>query len=173
MDTDVNAISAWIEEQQQRFFGKYRGLVESVDDPEGLGRIKARVPELFHDKISPWCLPCSPMAGTNYGWVSLPKLGDGVWIEFEAGDLSRPIWSGFWWAKNEIPTGEESERRGLWTPAGHLISFDDKKSEIEIRHSEGGRILIGANEIEVSVAGQKMTINSSGFNFNNGSLTVT
>ena len=33
----------------------------------------------------------------------MPEVQVGVWIEFEAGDASRPIWTGCWWASGEMP----------------------------------------------------------------------
>lgn len=86
-----------------RFYGKYRGIVTDNDDPENLGRIRARVPEVLQDVISGWALPCTPYAGSGTGQFTVPPLDAGVWIEFEAGDVSRPIWSGCWWGAGELP----------------------------------------------------------------------
>src|SRR6185503_16349991 len=80
-----------------RFYGKYRGFVQDVSDPETRGRITATVPEVLGEEVSGWALPVSPFAGANHGVVLLPEVGNGVWIEFEAGDPSRPLWIGGWW----------------------------------------------------------------------------
>ena len=42
------------------------------------------------------------------GFFAVPPVGAGVWIEFEAGDVSRPIWSGAWWATGEVPMDEKA-----------------------------------------------------------------
>jgi hypothetical protein len=76
------------EQTRSRYFGKYRGLVQDVEDPETLGRLRAQVPEVYGDADSPWAFPVVPFAGPNHGLVLLPEVGDGVWIEFEAGDRS-------------------------------------------------------------------------------------
>ncbi len=34
-----------------RHFGKYRGLVRDVADPDGLGRIRAEVPAVYDDQL--------------------------------------------------------------------------------------------------------------------------
>ena len=39
---------------QRRFYGKYRGLVRDNQDPRGMGRIRADVPEVLEDQVSPW-----------------------------------------------------------------------------------------------------------------------
>jgi hypothetical protein len=44
----------------------------------------------------------------NKGWekdkglLLIPEPGDGVWIEFEAGDPNWPIWSGCLWEHGEL-----------------------------------------------------------------------
>jgi hypothetical protein len=40
------------------------------------------------------------------GFYAVPQFGTGVWIEFEAGDPSRPVWSGCWWGAAQIPLSE-------------------------------------------------------------------
>ena len=89
-----------------RFYGKYRGLVMINVDPDSRGRLKALVPEVLGEVPSSWALPCAPYAGTGSGFFAVPPIGAGVWIEFEAGDVSRPIWSGAWWASGELPKDE-------------------------------------------------------------------
>src|SRR3989442_8011649 len=89
------------------FFGKYRGLVTNNIDPLGLGRIQAIVPEVLGENPSSFALPCAPYAGTGAGQFTIPPIGAGVWIEFEAGDVSRPVWSGWWWSSCEGPMDEK------------------------------------------------------------------
>lgn len=82
------------------YFGKFRGLVTDNVDPEGLGRVRAMVPGVLGDEESPWALPCVCVVGC----LPLPRIGGGIWIEFESGDPSRPIWSGlFWTSPDEVP----------------------------------------------------------------------
>ena len=88
-------------------FGKYRGLVLAANDPERLGRIRASVPALGLDL--PWALPCVPGAGPGSGHLVLPPVGAAVWIEFEAGDVDHPIWSGGFWQQGESPASVEGQ----------------------------------------------------------------
>ena len=80
---------------RNRFYGKYRGSVTDVD--ASTLRIKAKVPAVLGDQESGWCMPCVPYAGKNVGMAFLPEQGSGVWIEFEGGDVSYPIWTGCYW----------------------------------------------------------------------------
>lgn len=90
-----------------RYFGKYRGLVATpVPDPTFRGRIQVLVPAVLGEQIV-WAMPCVPYAGRNVGFHMLPPPGAGVWVEFEAGDPSYPIWSGCYWAQGEVPPTDE------------------------------------------------------------------
>lgn len=151
VDTDVEKLVDKLDKfERTHFFGKYRGIVQKVDDPEKLGRIIAKVPEVYDDKDTNWALPSVPFAGKKHGLVVLPEVGDGVWIEFEAGDVSRPIWGGTWWAKGEMPEPAGTKTRVLVTSIGHKVILDDDKKEIKILHYGGSEILMTDSDIKVS-----------------------
>jgi len=117
-----------VEALDNRYYGKFRGFVHRTDDPLNVGRIQAIVPRLFNaDTPTGWASPCTPYAGPDQGFYAVPELGSAVWIEFEEGDLSRPIWSGMWWGNPHhedvgVPTATASEhtRRGSEVPQ-HLL----------------------------------------------------
>jgi hypothetical protein len=90
--------------EQARYFGKYRGTVVNPLDPERLARLQATVPDVLGTEPTTWAMPCVPFAGTRTGFLALPPVGAGVWIEFEQGDPDYPIWSGCWWGSAaELP----------------------------------------------------------------------
>jgi len=126
-----------------RFFGKYRGLVAINVDPLSLGRLKAMVPEVLGEIPSSWALPCAPYAGTGAGFFAVPPIGAGVWIEFEAGDVSRPIWTGAWWATGEVPMDEKGipaqapTTKIFRTEFGLLMAYDDLAQTITISDALG------------------------------------
>jgi hypothetical protein len=91
-----------------QMFGKYRGRVLDVEDPQGLGRIRAEVLALQGVELG-WALPCIPGAGPGSGHLVLPPAGASVWIEFEAGALDVPIWSGGFWQDGEAPATVERQ----------------------------------------------------------------
>ena len=85
----------------KKFFGKYRGVVINNVDPMQMGRIQAKVPEF---SALGWAMHCVPRNDSKKVGSALPEMGAGVWIEFEQGDLNRPIWTGcFYGSAAEIP----------------------------------------------------------------------
>ena len=98
-----NTVEALVEHAGRRFYGKYRGIVTDIGDPNDQCRIRATVPAVLGEHPCGWAMPAAPFAGDGHGMVLLPRVGSGVWIEFEAGNLDAPIWSGAWWARAQRP----------------------------------------------------------------------
>lgn len=135
-------VASEAERRVDRFFGKYRGLVAVNVDPESRGRIKALVPEVLGESPSSWALPCAPYAGTGAGFFSVPMVGAGVWIEFEAGDVSRPVWTGTWWASGEVPLDEKGAQAQpttkIWrSDFGLIVALDDTAQTVTLSDSAG------------------------------------
>lgn len=156
--TIESTVQAVADRQTDRFYGKYRGLVLDNNDPMMRGRIMATVPEVLGVVPSGWAEPCVPYAGTTSGFYALPPIGGGVWIEFEAGDPSRPVWTGCWWATGETPLNETLApptpfRKILRTETGLQVSLDDLTQTIKITDVAGlnmvsVKVLEGTVEIQ-------------------------
>jgi uncharacterized protein involved in type VI secretion and phage assembly len=157
----------------ERCFGKYRGLVDQVGTEDKLGLITATVPEVLGIEVTPWARPAVPFAGPNHGLLALPEQGDGVWIEFEAGDLSKPIWTGCWWGDNEIPQPGDEKVRVFATSTGHKLVFDEDADEVFLEHGGGPSIKLTANDITLTVGSKTIVISGSGVTVNGGALEVT
>ncbi len=139
------------EQQRSQFYGKYRGVVSDTNDPENMGRIRARVPEVLDNIESPWALPCAPWSGDGMGAYSIPPVDAGVWIEFEAGDPSRPVWTGCWWSADQLPKDEGGTSvtpavKIIRTESGMMLSMNDETEVISLSDKNGSNIL----KIEVS-----------------------
>jgi uncharacterized protein involved in type VI secretion and phage assembly len=143
----VERLVAELSEQvRRRFYGKYRGIVQDTDDPRGMGRIRAQVPEVLDEETSPWALPCVPFAGDGLGQHTIPPVGAAVWIEFEAGDPSRPIWTGCWWGEGQVPesnqgTPAQPPLKIIRTEAGLMVSMDDDGQVIDVSDEDGSNLL--------------------------------
>ncbi|HEX2254003.1 MAG TPA: phage baseplate assembly protein V [Thermoanaerobaculia bacterium] len=158
----------------ERFFGKYRGTVTDDQDPRDQGRVRATVPEVLGDEPTGWALPCAPYGGDGVGLFTVPPPGTLVWVEFEGGDPSRPIWSGCWWSEGQVPAGAKREQKVWKTAAGHTITLDDAAGgeRIEIVEAGGARVVLDAAGVEISKGGQKIALTSGSVSVNGGALEV-
>lgn len=158
------SIASLIGQQTSRHYGKYRGIVTNNQDPKNLGRIKARVPEVLGDVETGWALPCAPYAGDSSGVYTVPEPGAGVWIEFEAGDVSRPIWSGCWWGENQLPKNESSTAatpplKIIRSEKGLMVTLDDNSQTITLSDKNGSNLLtIKAQQGQVKILGTAKVI---------------
>lgn len=83
-----------------KYFGKYRGIVVDIDDPEKRGRIRVKCPTVLgKTNISNWALPCFPPRQ-----FVLPQVNDLVWMEFEGGYRDEPIWTGVFYTIDQFST---------------------------------------------------------------------
>jgi uncharacterized protein involved in type VI secretion and phage assembly len=93
-----------ISEEPVRFYGKHRGLVLNNVDPMQRGRIQVQVLDVTGLAPASWAEPCFPCGGMQYGFIAIPMIGAGVWVEFEQGDPDRPIWTGCYYGNaGELP----------------------------------------------------------------------
>lgn len=165
------------------YFGKYRGTVLNNVDPMQTGRILAQCPAVTGLLPTTWVTPCVPIAGTQAGMYVVPTIGSAVWIEFEAGDLRHPIWSGgFWGSVADVPAlalagvpaspslvlqtqGQNTLAiSDLPGPAGGLLLKGRTGAFISI--SEAGIIISNGQGAIITMTGPVVTVNS-------GALVVT
>jgi hypothetical protein len=96
-----------------------------------------------------------------------------VWIEFEAGDVSRPIWTGCWWGDGQLPNQATPPIKVLKTVSGHTITLDDESGKIEITDKSGGKIVMTQSSIEIIKGGSNVKLTESSVTVNDGALEVT
>ncbi|PZV11727.1 MAG: hypothetical protein DCF22_13850 [Leptolyngbya sp.] len=159
-----------LERVRNRFYGKYRGAVTEVD--ASTMRIKAKVPSVLGPQPTGWCMACVPYAGAAVGIAFLPEIGSGVWIEFEGGDVSYPIWSGCYWRSDEYPEDAAEQVKVIVTQSGHKILLDDDASTITITDSNENKITLESSGITLEQGGKKINISTSQVNVNDGALEV-
>lgn len=160
-----------VERAGRSLYGKYRGIVTDVDDPENQCRIRVRVAALGDIALG-WALPAAPFAGDGHGFVMLPSVGAGVWVEFEAGHIDAPIWSGGWWSGGQRPDPQGSRVRVIVSETGHKLVLDDDAGEVRITHGEGPEIKVTGSEITLTVGACQITIANDNISLNNGLIKV-
>jgi uncharacterized protein involved in type VI secretion and phage assembly len=113
------------------------------------------------------------------GFFSLPKVGSGVWIEFEHGDPDRPIYVGAWWGSvAEIPTdllAPPYKKLMIKTEGGNSILLDDTPGigGITLETAGGQKISLTPISIEIDNGmGGKIKMMGPQVSVNDGALEV-
>ena len=164
-------ITEILERVRNRFYGKYRGAVTDVD--AATMRIKAKVPSVLGETASGWCMACVPYAGDGFGHAFLPEIGSGVWIEFEAGDVSYPVWTGCYWRQGEAPPDATADARAIVTKAGHKLVFDDAAGSITLTDSNDNSVKMDSSGVTLTCGGGKIVVADGKVTVNDSSLEVT
>jgi len=173
MALDEQTLMDILDRLRNRYFGKYRGTVTDVNDPNNLGRIKANVPAVLGDTPTGWCMPCVPYAGSNVGIAFLPETGSGVWIEFEGGDVSYPIWTGCYWRDGEIPSEVAPNVKVIKTTAPHTLQMDDGQNSISLTDPSQNSAALNSSGITLTgLAVSTIVIDDTEVNINDGALEV-
>lgn len=141
-----------VEKVERRFYGKYRGIVMNNQDPKMLGRLKVKVPSVLGDDVvTGWATPCSPYGGAaDQGFLFIPDLKAGVWVEFEEGDLEFPIWAGTFWSKpnseSELPKPNQgsdgSEQSSIQNPPTSKIIKTAKGHTLQMEDADGSEMIL-------------------------------
>ena len=158
-----------VESIRGRFYGKYRGIVTQVD--ASTMRIKAKVPSVYGDTESGWALPCVPYAGDSVGFAFLPEVDSAVWIEFEGGNVSFPIWTGGFWLSQQAPSDAQPAVKAIVTKQLKML-FDDDQDSITIQDSNGNSVTLDSSGITLTRGSQTIQLSDSEINVNNGALEV-
>jgi uncharacterized protein involved in type VI secretion and phage assembly len=172
--------------QQYRYYGKYRGTVTDWVDPDKMGRIQVRLENIYGTKETGPAYPCTPYAGKGVGFMFVPPKGAHVWVEFEDGDPSKPIYSGcFWNTSDEVPTDDNGDdysypdSKMIKTPFATMI-FDAKstgeKQKIVIKTNNTkpkSKITISEKEIVLELEPSTIRITSSSVTVNESALEIT
>lgn len=176
-----------VDQVKNRYFGLYRGSVMDTADSTERGRLKVSVPAVLDDKQL-WAMPCVPYAGAGIGFYALPPAGTGVWIQFEGGDPSYPVWTGFFWADGELPD-ESNEAIKIWKTDSLTVRLDDGAKEIMVNADDTAQVIISdmvehtvgstthttdnSGIVSASSGTGKVEVTSSGVKVNNGAWEVS
>lgn len=170
-----------------KFYGKYRGTVLNNVDPEQRGRLMLSIPDVLGAVPSSWAEPCVPLAGPTgppMGVYLVPPIGAGVWVEFEHGDPSYPIWTGCrWGATSDIPPLAKaglpvSPNVVMQTLGQHMLMISDMPPTpatggIVLKSATGAMIVVNDSGIYISNGkGATITLVGPTVTVNNGALVV-
>ena len=166
-------------DSRSHYYGKYRGTVVDNRDPTTRGRLRVTVPAVL-GPVAVWAMPCVPYAGPSLGFYTMPELGTGVWVEFEGGDVSYPVWSGFFWDDGDIDSADADPQIKFIKTNKFTLRIDDGNGEIIIENDSGSQIKLTAQDIVIKSSavnqeasgGRKTELTAASFKVNNGSVEV-
>jgi len=167
----------------EKYYGKYRGLVLNNVDPLQKGRLLVQVPDVLGLSTSSWAMPCVPIAGPQMGTYFIPIIGSGVWVEFEGGNPDYPIWTGgFWGSAAEVPTLAltgipASPNIVLQTAGQNSIIISDLPGPtggIMLKSMTGASIIVNDTGIYIQNGkGASVIMSGPSVTINNGALVIT
>lgn len=153
------------------WLGPYPAVVVDTKDPDRLGRIKARAPQVWGDPENedefvpdadlPWARPQFPTHDLH-----VPDVGDGVVLQFWGGSASEPVWAGQYLGTGDAPDEfvssytPEPKTRILRTSNGHSVEMRWVEGEERIAIKTAAGILLQMDDPTTAV-GPKLTLKTT------------
>ena len=143
----------------KRISGVVVGIVKSLQDDGGQGRIQLEFPHLPGSPKSSLAPVASALAGKNRGAFLMPEIDDEVLVSFEQGDINHPYIVGFLWNGVDTPPESDPKNRVILTPGGHTLRFQDgdNSKKVILKSSSGHTITL-----DDTSSGQSMTLQTNG-----------
>lgn len=124
-----------------KHYGNYRAeVVDNLDELES-GRVKVRVFDI-HDELEedqlPWAIYSDPFMGgaADSGGLFVPDIGNHIWVFFENGDVTQPVYFAGAPAKPHLPKEKSTgypKTKVFKTQAGFVFEIDDSEGETRLR----------------------------------------
>ena len=165
----------------------YRGTVVDNYDPEGLGRIRVRVPQIYGSEENRDSIVYTPTyaiplatpavmvgAGNNTGSYLIPNIGDIVFITFENGDSKLPMYFGGILTKDGVDkfigTGNANDGN-LYQATANDFNTDitNQAQRVIYKSLKGATIIIDDSDTNESIKildqlGQSITLENNSSN---------
>lgn len=165
-----------------KYYGKYPGLVYDNTPPDSeahRGELVVDVPGILEETpdgsgqrpIQVVARPCFPS-----GFFFIPEAGAQVWVEFVAGDINFPIWTGAWYPEGAVPQTADGEgptefQKVIRTASGQVIQLDDSDGAEKIvitDETNGNTITMNADGVTIEDANNVVTMDSNGVKLEDG-----
>lgn len=157
------------------------GIVTHVNDPEGYGRIRVKLPT-YKDVETDWMGVVTPGAGVGKGLLALPDVDDTVLVMLPSGDPANGVVLGGLYGmmtRDEWDWGvEESavKRYTLRTPGGQRVRLDDTKQVTRLENSDGSYLemspekvtLHSTRDLQIEAPGRNLVIKANKVDFQQG-----
>jgi hypothetical protein len=152
------------------YFGIYAAAVTANDD--GGGVLQVKVPSLFPNGEAVAARPALP-----YGVLFLPEVGSKVWVQFEGGEPTLPVWTGVHQLDDEWDTDPAPPAaRVLRSRTDQRVVLDDTSGSEGVSVLHGGKAhavrLDAAGVVVEHDAGHRLTLSSSSVTIEVGQAKV-
>ena len=183
-----------------RWYGVYPALVTDLRDPDGLGRVKVKLPwspDSDGGAYEAWARLATLMGGKNRGTWFVPDKDDEVLLGFEGGDPRRPYVVGGLWNGTDSPPesmdgagsnykkvirsrngvkvtlddNDGQEQLILETPGGQKITLKDGPGSVEAVDSNGNSVKLDSSGVTVNTSAT-VTIQAGQVKVSAGMVTV-
>jgi phage protein D len=142
------------------------GIVTNNDDPEAMGRVRVKYPELG-DTEGTWARVATPGAGADKGLLMLPKVDDEVVIGFEHDDIRRPYVLGCVFNGQAKPDDLASKDGSFMLKSPKDMGIDIKE-KISIKGGDELVIEVGQSKVTckkdgtIQIEGKDITLKANG-----------
>lgn len=157
------------------------GIVTHVNDPEGYGRVRVKLPT-YKDIETDWMGVVTPGAGLGKGLLALPDVEDTVLVLLPSGDPANGVVLGGlygMWTRDEWDWGVDEtavKRYTLRTPGGQRVRLDDAKQVIRLENSDGSYLemspekvtLHSQRDLQIEAPGRNLVIKANKVDFQQG-----
>lgn len=187
----MNADDARDGHPPQRYYGKYAGLVTDNAAPRlgsHRGEVKVKVPGILEETPDGNShQPIEVLATPAFlpGFFFVPEIGAQVWVEFVAGDINYPIWTGVWYPASGAPKATDPslptqpgsaptlDQKVLRTRSGQVIQLDDTSGSEQLvikDEKNGNSITLGSSGITIADATNEnaITLDAGGITLKSG-----
>ena len=131
----VNTLKRFGLEGIQKYYSLYEGKVLDNDDPNKQGRVKVECSKIGAGQSIGWAYPIS-----RNNFVSIPKVGDSVWLFFSTGNARFPRYIHSWWGEDDMPEKalDDYPNVHLWeTSTGNILLMNDVTGKVYIENNKG------------------------------------
>jgi len=142
------------------------GIVQSVADPQGLGRVQVQLPA-YGGLVAYWAAVALPGLGQAAGLMALPQPGDRVLVLLVGGDLAQGVVIGGLIGPDPPQdtgvTGDRVERYHLRLPGGQHLVLDDGDGSARLTQRDGTRLDLTPQGVDLQAAnGSRLTLRDDG-----------
>jgi hypothetical protein len=150
-----------------RFYSRYRGIVMDNQDPEDKDKLLVYLPQI---DIRIWARSAGTIGGYLWGYkLNTPKPGEMVWVEFEKGNITSPVWHYHTWTIGQKPSElEGADTIGIVTPSGHKFILQDQDGILKINLKDGLAIEVDSDNLKVNFGDTSLESDGTDIKINGG-----